>query len=110
MTAQYDQEMKMLMIPYVIMTCWRSFFPNEYTERVCLWNNWMSSAFIGRLLATVGEICFVRQISLALSRANYEIGRLKEKDEHEDKEEKDETIHYIIECCSTQVFVLCTIA
>lgn len=63
-------------MPYVFMTSWRSFFPNEYADRLCLFDNWMSSAFTGRFLATIGEICFVTQIGMGVRRANYELVQL----------------------------------
>lgn len=65
--------MRYLTIPYVVMTSWRSFFPNEYANRACIFDNWMSSAFTGRFLATIGEICFANQIGIGVRRANYEL-------------------------------------
>ena len=50
--------MKWLAVPYVCMTIWRSFWPCMYNERIAYWDNWMGTAFVGRSLATIGEICY----------------------------------------------------
>lgn len=75
-TAEFDSIMKGLCVPYVVMTSWRSFFPNEYADRLCLFDNWMSSAFVGRLLATIGEICFITQVGMGVRRVNLELIQL----------------------------------
>ena len=79
-TAAYDNTMKWLAVPYVFMTIWRSFWPAMYNERATYWDNWMSSVFLGRLLATIGEICYAHQAGYGLLRANEELKLISGRD------------------------------
>ena len=42
----------------------RALCPRKYIERICLVSMWMSTPFVGRIAATVGEIAFAYQLSL----------------------------------------------
>jgi hypothetical protein len=42
----------------------RGIWPRQYVDRICLFPSWISYPFIGRLLATIGEIAFAYQLSL----------------------------------------------
>ena len=100
--ADFDLQMRLLAVPYVVMTAWRSFFPNEYADRVCLFDNWMSSALVARSLATVGEVCFVTQIGMAIRRANFELVQLqgRQKSQH----------NYLVDLSAYLLTFTCTIA
>lgn len=43
---------------YVVGSAWRSFFPVVYVKRFTLTDDWRSSVFLGRAVATVAEIAF----------------------------------------------------
>lgn len=62
----YTLHMKCLAIPFIFQTSFRSIFPNEYVNRQVLLDNPLSSILLARCLATVGELCWITQISLAL--------------------------------------------
>jgi len=42
----------------------RGIWPRQYVDRICLFPTWLSYPFVGRCLATVGEIAFAYQLSL----------------------------------------------
>ena len=75
-TQEYDQAMKWLGLPFLFQAAWRSFFPVIFNLRIVYWDIWLSSAFICRGLATVGEVAWVTQIAWGLLRANQEIKTL----------------------------------
>jgi len=62
------------------MVCWaavfvtvcavRAIWPRIDVERVCFWDTWVSVPFVGRSLATIAELCFVKQIVILLSERN----------------------------------------
>lgn len=54
---------------YVFVCAFRSVLPRADVQRICLFDTWFSSVFIGRSLATIAELGFVAQWSLALSIA-----------------------------------------
>jgi hypothetical protein len=101
-TFQYDRGMRLLTIPFVMMTCWRSFFPCKYTERYTLFDNWMSSVFVCRAFATIGEIAFVTQIGMGVRRANYELIQLKGG--------KRTMMNSIVDLSAYLLTIFCTIA
>ena len=51
---------------YTFVCAFRSFFPKIDLERYVLWDNCLSSIFLGRSAATVAEISFAAQIALFL--------------------------------------------
>jgi hypothetical protein len=46
---------------YVFGCAFRSFLPRADVQRICLFDTWLSSVFVGRSVATVAEICFAVQ-------------------------------------------------
>ena len=44
---------------YVFGCAFRSILPRADVQRICLFDTWLSSVFVGRSVATVAEICFV---------------------------------------------------
>jgi hypothetical protein len=51
---------------YVFGCAFRSFLPRADIQRICLFDTWLSSATVGRSIATVAEICFAVQWALIL--------------------------------------------
>jgi len=58
--------MLVLCAAYVFGCAFRSFFPRADVQRICLFNTWLSSVVVGRLVATVAEICFAAQWVIVL--------------------------------------------
>jgi hypothetical protein len=54
---------------YVFGCAFRSALPVFDIPRLCLFDTWLSSAFVGRSVATVAELCFVAQWALLLRDA-----------------------------------------
>lgn len=51
---------------YVLGCAFRSILPRADVQRICLFNTWLSSVFVGRSVATVAEVCFVVQWAIVL--------------------------------------------
>jgi hypothetical protein len=51
---------------YVFGCAFRSFVPRADVQRICLLDSWVSCVALGRLVATIAELCFVAQWSLML--------------------------------------------
>jgi hypothetical protein len=51
---------------YVFGCAFRSVLPRADVQRICLFDTWLSSVFVGRSVATVAEICFVIQWAIVL--------------------------------------------
>jgi hypothetical protein len=51
---------------YVFGCAFRSFLPRADVQRICLFDTWLSSVFIGRSVATVAEVCFAVQWAIIL--------------------------------------------
>lgn len=58
---------------FVTQCAWRSFFPEMYNERIVYWDSPMSSVFLGRALATFGEVAWITQVALCLFRCQTEL-------------------------------------
>src|SRR5580658_5186322 len=58
--------MLLLCAAYVFGCAFRSFLPRADVQRMCLFDTWLSSAVIGRSVATVAEICFAAQWAIIL--------------------------------------------
>jgi hypothetical protein len=59
---------------FVFGCAFRSFLPRADVQRICLYDSWLSSVFIGRSVATVAELCFMAQMALTLRRLAQENG------------------------------------
>src|SRR5246500_1753416 len=55
------QLMLFLSAAYVFGCAFRSFLPRADVQRICLFDTWLSSALVGRSVATVAGICFAAQ-------------------------------------------------
>jgi hypothetical protein len=51
---------------YVIGCAFRSILPRADVQRICLFDTWLSSVFVGRSVATVAEMCFIIQWAIVL--------------------------------------------
>lgn len=58
--------MLFLCAAYVLGCAFRSFLPRADVQRICLFDTWLSSVVVGRLVATVAEICFAAQWAIIL--------------------------------------------
>jgi hypothetical protein len=59
---------------YVFVCAFRSFLPRADVQRICLWDTWWSSVFVGRTLATFAELAFVTQWYIVLSTLAVVVG------------------------------------
>jgi hypothetical protein len=66
--TQYAQTQLLLSGVYVGVCGFRSLFPRIDLERMCLWDTWLSAILLGRMAATVAELCFALQCALFVQR------------------------------------------
>ncbi len=61
-------QMKMLYLStiYVFVCAVRAIWPRKDVDRICFFDHQISTVFIGRSIATIAELCFVKQLSLVL--------------------------------------------
>lgn len=62
------QGMLLLCAAYVFGCAFRSVLPRADVQRICLFDTWLSSVFVGRSVATVAELCFAAQWVIVLHR------------------------------------------
>ena len=60
--------MLLLCAAYVFGCAFRSVLPRADVQRICLFDHWTSSVFVGRSVATIAEVCFVAQWAIILGR------------------------------------------
>src|SRR3954464_15543672 len=60
------ESMLLLSAAYVFGCAFRSILPRADVQRICLFDTWLSSVFIGRSVATVAEIAFAAQWAVIL--------------------------------------------
>jgi hypothetical protein len=65
-SASNTDLMLFLCAAYVFGCAFRSFLPRADVQRICLFDTWLSSVFIGRSVATVAEVCFATQWAIVL--------------------------------------------
>lgn len=92
--------MKVLAGPYVFQCAWRSIWPEIYNYRICFWDTPLNSVFIGRALATIGEVTWISQMALGLMWCSREIK----------KHDKSEAHHLQIDNKAITAVILCVIA
>jgi len=56
----------LLSAAYVFGCAFRAVLPRADVQRICLFDTWLSSVFVGRSVATIAEICFVAQWAIVL--------------------------------------------
>jgi len=62
----------------MIASCTRALWPRHDIDRICFFDNFISTTIVGRTLATIGELCFISQIKIAfiaLSKDLHSLGR-----------------------------------
>jgi hypothetical protein len=57
-----------LSLLYVLGCAFRSVLPRADVQRICLFDTWLSSVFIGRTIATIAELAFVAQWAIVLNQ------------------------------------------
>jgi hypothetical protein len=65
-TALRVEILVLLCAAYVFGCAFRSVLPRADVQRICLFDTWLSSVFVGRSVATIAEICFVVQWAIVL--------------------------------------------
>jgi hypothetical protein len=66
--TRYAETQLLLSGIYVGVCGFRSIFPRVDLERVCVWDTWLSAILLGRVVATVAEVCFALQCALFVQR------------------------------------------
>jgi hypothetical protein len=66
--------MLLLCAGYVFGCAFRSLLPRADVQRICLFDHWLSSVFVGRSVATLAELCFAAQWALILSWLGHATG------------------------------------
>jgi len=66
--------MLLLCAGYVFGCAFRSLLPRADVQRICLFDHWLSSVFVGRSVATVAELCFAAQWAVILSWLGHATG------------------------------------
>src|SRR3954468_5263180 len=56
----------LLCAAYVFGCAFRSVLPRADIQRICLFDTWLSSVFVGRSVATVAGLCFAAQWAIVL--------------------------------------------
>jgi hypothetical protein len=65
-TAFAVEPLLFLCAAYVLGCAFRSVLPRADVQRICLFDTWLSSVFVGRSIATVAENCFAVQWAIVL--------------------------------------------
>jgi hypothetical protein len=86
----------LLSAAYVFGCAFRSILPRADVQRICLFDTWLSSIFIGRSVATVAELCFVIQWAIVLG----ELGKLAYSDTAKNIAKIIVPLIVVAECCS----------
>jgi hypothetical protein len=66
--------MLLLCAGYVFGCAFRSLLPRADVQRICMFDHWLSSVFVGRSVATVAEVCFAAQWAVILSWLGHATG------------------------------------
>src|SRR6478672_11980451 len=66
--------MLLLCAAYVFGCAFRSVLPRADVQRICLFDHWLSSVFVGRSVATVAEVCFAAQWAIILGQLGGMVG------------------------------------
>lgn len=69
----YPRKMTQCAAIFVVACMVRSIWPRVDVERTCFWDSRLSWPFVGRVLATVAEICFAAQFSMIIGMLATEV-------------------------------------
>jgi hypothetical protein len=86
----------LLSAAYVFGCAFRSILPRADVQRICLFDTWLSSIFVGRSVATIAELCFVIQWAIVLG----ELGKLAYSDTAKNIAKIIVPLIVVAECCS----------
>jgi hypothetical protein len=86
----------LLSTAYVTVCAFRSVLPRADVQRICLFDTWLSSIFVGRSVATVAELCFAIQWAIVLNG----IGRTANSDAARNASKMTVALIVLAECCS----------
>jgi hypothetical protein len=81
---------------YVFGCGFRSILPRADVQRICLFDTWLSSVFVGRSVATVAELCFALQWAIVLRR----LGDATDSDTARNTSKAIVPLIVLAECCS----------
>eukprot|EP01084_Bolivina_argentea_P282077 482758_1 len=62
----FQKKMLYLSTIYVFVCAIRAIWPRKDVDRICFFDRGISTVFVGRSIATIAELCFVKQLSLVL--------------------------------------------
>ena len=54
----------LLCLVYTLVCAYRAVLPRQDVSKICLFDTYLSSVFLGRTMAPIAEICFIKQIHL----------------------------------------------
>jgi hypothetical protein len=95
-SASDTELMLLLCAAYVFGCAFRSFLPRADVQRICLFDTWLSSVFVGRSVATVAEISFAAQWVIILRQ----LGGMAEADTTLNASQAIVPLILVAECCS----------
>src|SRR5271169_3566160 len=90
------EPLMLLCAAYVFGCTFRSVLPRADVQRICLFDTWLSSVFVGRSVATVAQICFALQWAIVLR----ELGRITHSDTVTNIAKLIMPLIVLAECCS----------
>jgi cytochrome bd-type quinol oxidase subunit 2 len=77
-TNRYITQMKVLAGIYVFGCAFRTILPRIDVDRICFFDTFLSYVFLGRSVATIAELAYVRQVSLAVYQVAQDVIRSKQ--------------------------------
>jgi hypothetical protein len=96
MGAFASEPLLLLSAAYVFGCAFRSVLPRADIQRICLFDTWLSSVFVGRSVATVAEICFAIQWAIVLR----ELANIANSDTARNISRSIVPLILLAECCS----------
>ncbi len=90
------EPLMLLSAAYVFGCAFRSVLPRADVQRICLFDTWLSSVFVGRSVATVAEICFALQWAIVLR----ELANVTNSDTARNISKAIVPLIMLAECCS----------
>ena len=67
-TSSFQSKMLYLSTVYTFVCAARAVWPRKDVDRACFFDHLLSTVIIGRSIATVAELCFVKQLSMVIAR------------------------------------------
>lgn len=64
----FQKQMLYLSSIYVIVCAIRAIWPRKDVDRICFFDQSINTVIVGRSIATIAELCFVKQLSLVLGQ------------------------------------------